>query len=380
MRNYVEAKVGEFSEKLTYQKSVLTRLSAVGDHSHLVQRLADVCRDAEELLDRTRRTLLLNLPQLFRRQQIDLSLVRAKLELLEEWYLPALLNEREEERAVSRVIDRVLAQLQVPQLVDKTVSFSRALSMFPGVPEHPIFFMPRYTRACFVDWTGLYHEIGHSVYQQFPAFQSELSKAVLQYCQNQLLQAPALSTTQLNKRAERFRQTLRYWSPYRLQELFCDIFATVVAGPAHLLSWVDISVTSPRNPYHIDLADEHPPNAARTHACMLALDDGHANDPVKRSVCELWETFLNRRPKPALFNQLCPFPLMMHLVQTARAEIVRHSIPVFRGTPPLPPESLAYETIDDLQELVNIAAVNLMFAPGEFAKWQQKIAEKLFKA
>ena len=54
MRNYVEAKVGEFSEKLTYQKSVLTRLSAVGDHSHLVQRLADVCRDAEELLDRTR--------------------------------------------------------------------------------------------------------------------------------------------------------------------------------------------------------------------------------------------------------------------------------------------------------------------------------------
>lgn len=264
MRNYVEAKIGEFSEKLAYQKSVLAKLSATGDHPALVQRLAEVCQEAERLLERTSRALSLNLPQLFRRHQIHLSLIRSKLELLEEWYLPALLHEGDEEKTVGQVIDRVLAQLQLPQLADKAVSFSRALSMFPGVPEHPIFFMPRYTRSCLLDWTGLYHEIGHAVYQHFPEIRSELSNAVLQYCQSQLRQAPALSTSQLNKRAERFRQTLRYWNTYRLEELFCDIFATVVAGPAHLLSWVDISVTSPRNPYHVDHGDEHPPNAART--------------------------------------------------------------------------------------------------------------------
>lgn len=380
MRNYVEAKIGEFSEKLAYQRSVLAQLSAAGAHPNLVRRLAEVCRDAEQLLDRTRSALRLNLPQLLRRHQIDLSLIRAKLELLEEWYLPALLHEGEEEKVVSRVIDRVLAQLNLPQLEDRTVSFSRALSMFPGVPQHPIFFMPRYTCSCLVDWTGLYHEIGHSVYQQFPKFHAELSKAVLLYCQEQLLQAPALSASQLNRRAERFRQTLRYWSSYRLEELFCDIFATVVAGPAHLLSWVDISVTSPRNPYHVDLGDEHPPNATRTDACMLALDDDHANAPVKRSVCELWEAFLNRRSRPALFNQLCPFTLIMRLVQTARTEILRHGIPVFRGVLPMPPDSLAYESIGDLQELVNVAAVNLMFAPQEFVGWQQKTAKKLFEA
>jgi hypothetical protein len=378
MRNYVEAKAGEFNEKLLYQQSVLANLSAAGVHPVLVQRLSELCREAERLLHRTRRALPLNLPQLFRRLQIDLSLVRAKIELLEEWYLPALLHEGEEERAVGRLIDRVLTQLHAPQLPDKIVSFSRALSVFPGVPEHPIFFMPRYTRLCLVDWTGLYHEIGHLVYNQFPVFQSELSNAVLLYCQNQLAQVPALSTSQLNKRAERFRQTLRYWNPLRLAELFCDIFATIVAGPAHLLSWVDISITSPRNPYHVDLVDEHPPNAARTHACMLALDDGYANSPLKRAICDLWETFLNRRSRPALFNQMCPFPLVVSLVQTARAEIARHGFPVFCGSLPLPPESLVYESIDDLQQLVNVGAVNLMFAPAEYPAWQQKIAVKVF--
>jgi hypothetical protein len=238
--------------------------------------------------------------------------------------------------------------------------------------------MPRYTRSCLVDWTGLYHEIGHSAYQRFPQISVQLSKAVLHYCQDQLRRAPALSTSQLNQRAERFRQTLLYWNKYRLEELFCDIFATVVAGPAHLLSWVDISVTSPRNPYGIDHADEHPPNAARTDACMLALDDGYADDPLKRSVCDLWEAFLNRRPKPAQFNKLCPFTLILAIVQAARDEISKIGIPFFRWAIPAPPISLAYERIDDLQELVNVAAVNLLFAPKDFSVWQQQLTAKLF--
>ena len=378
MRNYVEAKVSEFAEKLAYQRSILADLSSKGEHPNLVPRLGDVCREAEQLLERTRKGLSLNLPQLFRRQQIDLTRIRSRLELLEEWYLPALLREGEEERRVGAVITRVLAQLQMSHLADHVVSFTRSLSMFPGVPEHPIFFMPRYTLSCLVDWTGLYHEIGHSVYQRFPQISTQLSKAVLRYCQDQIRRAPALSTSQLNQRAERFRQTLLYWNKYRLEELFCDIFATVVAGPAHLLSWVDLSVTSPQNPYSVDHSDEHPPNAARTDACMLALDDGYADDPLKRSVCGLWEGFLNRRTKPAQFNQLCPFTLIFAIVQAARDEISKLRIPFFRWAIPVPPVSLAYEKVDDLQELVNVAAVNLMFAPKEFSVWQRQLTAKLF--
>jgi hypothetical protein len=263
-------------------------------------------------------------------------------------------------------------------MADKTVSFSRALSVYPGVPEHPVFFMLKYTHSCLLEWTGIYHEIGHTVYNQFPEIRAKLSNTVLLYCQNQLQQTPALSTSQLNSRAERLRKIIRYWNLYRLAELFCDIFGTVVAGPAHLLSWVDLSVMSQGDPYLVNLVDEHPPDAARTHVCMLVLDDAYANSPLKRAVSDLWDAYLSRRPQSALFSQMCPFPLLMSLVETARTEIARHNFPTFRASLPSPPESLAYDNTDNLQMIVNVAAVNLMFAPAEYSAWQQRIARKMF--
>ena len=60
--------------------------------------------------------------------------------------------------------------------------------------------------------------------------------------------------------------------------------------------------------------------------------------------------------------------------KVARAGSEGHDV----STLPLPPDSLTYERIDDLQELVNVAAVNLIFAPSDFSAWQQKITGKLF--
>lgn len=377
MQNYVEAKIGEFSEKLNYQRAVLTKLSESGTHPILVKQLFDVCDESERLLKRARRTLALNLPQLFRRLQIDLSQVRAKLERLEEFYLPALMHQGNEERAVGQVIDRLLGQVQAPQMSDRIISFTRALSVYPGVPECPIFFMLRYTPSCLLEWTGIYHEIGHTVYNKFPEIHTALSEAVLVYCQGQLQQTPALSAAQLNNRAERLRKVIRYWDRYRLAELFCDVFGTVVAGPAHLLSWVDLAVISQGNPYLVDPGDEHPPDAARTQVCLLALDDVYADSPLKRAINDLWDDYAAKRPRSSLFNQMCSFPLLMSLVQTARAEIARHNFPTFRAVLPSPPQSLEYDDINDLQMVVNMAAVNLMFAPAEYSTWQQRITKKV---
>jgi hypothetical protein len=111
---------------------------------------------------------------------------------------------------------------------------------------------------------------------------------------------------------------------------------------------------------------------------MLVLDDAYANSPLKRAVSDLWDAYLSRRPQSALFSQMCPFPLLMSLVETARTEIARHNFPTFRASLPSPPESLAYDNTDNLQMIVNVAAVNLMFAPAEYSAWQQRIARKMF--
>lgn len=377
MRDYLEAKVREFSEKLLYAQSVLADLSLAGNHHNLVAELRTICLEIDAFIRQIRTVLALNLPRLFPRLQVILVQINIRFERFEDFYFPALRQEGPAERAVSSVIGRLLDQLQVTWITDKVVSFSRAVSLYPGVKNCPIFFLPNYTRKILVHWLGLYHEIGHAAYQHFPEIGERLADAVLTYCQQQLLQAPALTTSQLNKRTERLRQVLLYWNTYRLGELFCDIFATIVTGPVYLFSWVDISLTCLSGPYDTDLADVHPPNAARTQACMLALHDCYAAAPLKRATTDLWDGFAARRIKPPLFHQMCPFALILAIVRSAQAEVTRHGFPVYTTAHLSPPQSLSYESTENFQDLLNVAMVNLMFAPSQFPAWQTRIAEKL---
>jgi len=306
-----------------------------------------------------------------------LAQITTRFDWLEEWYLPAIGHEGPDEIAVGRIIDQVLAQLGITWIADKVVSFSRALAMFPGSGNSPIFFMPQYTRNSLLNWIGLYHEIAHAIYQRFPEIASKLSDAVLAYCEQQLRQTPALTATQLDRRTLRYRETLAYWDTLRLQELFCDIFATVVTGPAYLFSWVDVSLTSLDGPYSVALDDEHPPNAARTQACLLSLHDGYAATSLKTLTNDLWERFLERRQRSPLYDQYCPFELILAIVRTSQSEIHRLGFPVYQTPIPSPPNSLSYARTDNLPELLNVAAVNLLFERAGFVAWQQSMIQRL---
>jgi hypothetical protein len=377
MRDYIEAKVSEFDEKLTYVRGVLAGLALGQSHPTLAVELETTCAGIEQRIQRIRALLPLQLPQLFRRIQVILAQITKDFDWLEQWYLPAIAHERNEEKAVSRIIDQVIAQLGITWIPDKVVSFSRPLAMFPGSGDCPIFFMPAYTRSCLLNWIGIYHEIAHAIYQRFSEIGDQLANAVLAYCEQQLRQTPALTASQLDRRTARYRETLLYWNTYRLQELFCDIFATVATGPAYLYSWIDLSLTSLDGPYYVALDDEHPPNAARAQACMLALHDNFAATPLKTATTDLWEHFLHRRPRSPLFDQFCPFELLLAIVRTSKAEIARLGFPAYQTPIPTSPSSLTYIKTDNLQELLNVAVVNLLFERPGFVTWQKSILERL---
>jgi hypothetical protein len=378
MREYVEAKVSEFSGKLASARGVLADLSRQGNHPILIEALYEVCGAIDELLRGARRLLPFNILPALRTQQAKFTQIRNHIELLEEWYLPALMNEGPEERAVSHLIDRLLHHLGVSWLADKVVSFTRGHSIFAEIGDCAIFYMQRSTRENLPDWLPVYHEIGHAVYQQFPEIGSHLKDAVCEYCQDEKAHPAWFTDPQTDWQLDRYQQTLRYWDDLRLQELFCDVFATVVAGPAYLFSWVDASVTSPLGPYQVLLHDEHPPNAARTQACVLALNEGFANAPLKMASTAMWKKFLDGHKKQPIFIQMCAHPLIQVVVRAAQEEIEKHGFPAYTKPQLSPPETLAFERIDDPQELVNVAMVNFAFAPQEFPAWQEKIAQRLY--
>ena len=79
----------------------------------------------------------------------------------------------------------------------------------------------------------------------------------------------------------------QYWSESRLEELFCDIFATYVLGPAHYASFVDLALRTNYNPFRV-LPDAHPPLAARVRACYETLASAHRSEALVTTLHDAW--------------------------------------------------------------------------------------------
>src|SRR5437867_5529131 len=61
-----------------------------------------------------------------------------------------------------------------------------------------------------------------------------------------------------------------YWTNQRLSEVFCDVLATIVCGPAHYASFVDLALRIPESPFDVS-SGAHPALAVRVRACFGAL-------------------------------------------------------------------------------------------------------------
>ncbi|NEQ68804.1 MAG: hypothetical protein F6K21_25545 [Symploca sp. SIO2D2] len=142
---------------------------------------------------------------------------------------------------------------------------------------------------------GLYHELGHDVFQNFKEIANNLDTKVKFYFNELRQKSGPIDPERKIERNRNIDEALQYWNTDRLNEIFCDIFGTFACGVAHYGSCIDMGLRSGQNPYEVNFSDEHPPLSARVSACYKALTLTQQAENTVTILHRAWENYVKLR-------------------------------------------------------------------------------------
>jgi hypothetical protein len=230
-----------------------------------------------------------------------------------------------------------------------------------------------------LDLAGVFHEFGHSVFERVEPIRNRLARRAHDVFAG-LRQGPGPVNPE--QRAERDRTLLEaehYWEDRRLDEIFCDIFATYTCGPAHCFSCVDMAVRSGAAPYALNLADVHPPLAARVEACARTVLPEHQGCRISRRTDRIWADYVKRYLQRGKYPQYCPAALLEGLVDEA-IEAIKAHLPAancYAGPLPDAPTATGGPTDPSLAHWLNYGVTLLLTAPADYPDWEKQAFAKL---
>jgi hypothetical protein len=211
-------------------------------------------------------------------------------------YVGILLREGHLEKKISKLVLRICHECKFP-VADFLVTFERegpAVSMGPYF--NPIFYVRDESLASAYSWIGLFHEIGHIIvrHNRNPIIES-LVNVVRSHYSNSRLSVGPVDQDSRRRLEEAINGAEKYWTEgrqdIRLEELFCDCFATFACGVAYLYSWLDFGVSFEEYPKFVKIYDEHPPFFARFEACWHILPGDLRGSRSGELLKKLWEDY-----------------------------------------------------------------------------------------
>ena len=147
-------------------------------------------------------------------------------------------------------------------------------------------------------------------------------------------------------------------------ELFCDIFATLTAGPAFAWSHLHLSATMGGNPFALPLfgASTHPPDHARMTAILSSLDlTGFFVE--KQEIEKKWNEYLamNRFERGPEFDRAFP-----------QAQLEMCAALAYEGTKAIGCRIADPQTQDPVYSLLNSAWKRFWQEPTTYAQWEKE--------
>lgn len=388
MLTYLNAKCVELEARLVRLHQRISRIEKNSRHPVLVSQLYREEDALHESLHRLTQIAQLGLETLIRRGETILILFQERYGKLQDRYLPALIHEGEEERAFACLIKHIIGCLGITHMHDLVASQGRPLAIFPAIAEAPIFYFPLNQKHTVIGLAGLYHEIGHSVYQQNSGLKNTLAAVVTHHFENLARSTPPLPQAQQEQRLKVLKWCSNYWTGGRIPgsrivELFCDVFASLLTGPAYVYSWIDLTISHAEDPYHIDIYSEHPPFAFRADACLYSMDLIGYRSALLDWIRQVWVSFveMKRKPQdPLPYDLVAPQQLISALVDKMLEEISGLGFKVYERPCPNPSDALTFTNILEIENLLNAAAVNLVWNSASYDKWERDSLSSLYEA
>jgi hypothetical protein len=293
-------------------------------------------------------------------------------------YLPALQKEGKADLVLRKLLLSSASQCGLSWVKDIAVHLDGPLMTVP-IPEVPLIIAPPLPATSLLDLPGLYHELGHNVFQKFPEIASALSATVSLHFNKLRQKSGPIDPGRKAERDNKINGALQYWDVYRLNEIFCDIFGTFACGPSHYVSCVDMGLRSSKDPYRVDLGDEHPPLSARVYVCYEALTPAQQSEQSVLLARNAWENYTKTHTKAYDFNLICAEPLLDSIVEVAIRSIKELLPDAKRYEVQVPNDNEVEQIQSDtaLEDILNRAATILLTRPERYPDWEAEAFKTL---
>jgi len=380
MLDYLNAKATDYAIILSWASQELRGLQLKRpEHSQLVARLQGKLNEVQSLLTLLQIILRIGHPRLIAGAFRTIHIIEFWTIIITYHYIPALQRQSKGDISLRRLLLPTAARCGLSWIEDIAVRLDGPQAIISVLTQTPVIFAPPQHSASLLDMAGLYHELGHNVFRRFPEIADSLAAAVSGYFADFRQKVGPMAP---GKRAERNRaieDALRYWQVQRLDEVFCDIYATFVSGPVYYFSCVDMTLRRDRDPFRVDIGDVHPPLAARVYVCHRALAPVHQNEHVMVITRNTWNTHASALGRNAEFEFICADALLDRIEETAIRSIEKYLPGARRYEKPLPPMSDTEQVArsESLEDVLNIGARILLTNPDRYADWEKEALEVL---
>jgi len=159
------------------------------------------------------------------------------------------------------------------------------------------------------------------------------------------------------------------WVKYWMEEIFCDLFGVLTAGPAYGWAHFHLSAERGGDPFEtpMTLSISHPADAARMAAILKMLRSlGFETEAAQiEAVWKHFEITVGATPTPE-FAQCYPDGLLSEIVTVARKGISETGVSIAAPT-----------TLKTTVSLLNEAWSEFWRAPAGYAQWESKRMEAL---
>jgi hypothetical protein len=384
IHSYFEAKAVEYKiilERLSWQ---INNLESGGKHHlHLRNRLKQRIKSARSSLKNLERVLKLSASDSTHSRGLEnIHLIEFEMYFINE-YLVALKSESSASLALRKSIVLIIQRLGFPWVKDVVVKLDSQLAINP-LYDTPLFFIPSRERLSLLEVPGIYHEVGHNFFSaNRDTVSQELNQVVDSYISKLLSRSDSFYKNQKLAFKEKVENIKLYWQHERLEELFCDIFATWACGISHYVSCVDMGLLHQDPPHEVSMGTPHPSMASRVFVCFEVLIQRQQLNEITQLALKMWSDHLNLFPESPDHRFICDQLLLKNLTEIS-IELIQQILPatkqynelnfIGKSTSSISAKLAAEPT---LEEILYKSAQVLLQTPERYVSWESKTLNSL---
>jgi len=292
--DFYRAKAVELRHRLQWIKDALKEVNE--RHPEIKRWALDLCTQSESKISRMEVILQHGNIAYIPRLKTDHILLERDLFCISD-YVGVMLREGHYETRFANVIRRFCRETGFNQsdfLVDFTPIGPAVSTARHGAA--PIFYVRDESLASAYTWIGVFHEVGHiGVHSDRRRIIEPLMRIVRDHYGRARTSIGPVDPQTREQLESALNLAERYWTEgsndTRLEELFCDCFATYACGLAYLYSWLDHGVSFEEKPKFVNLCDDHPPFSARLEACWHIVPESLRTAELATMLKGLWDTY-----------------------------------------------------------------------------------------